>query len=585
MNKDLKKQHNKTHSNINETPNKTHKHKKKKDSFFYSTSKKTNLRRSSLLIIPNPNLTEEKSKRTKRNSLYKEPYKNPRNQINNIFKEKEEKAIKKVENIKRSVQIKILCKERTKLKKMLVLTRDTASLRLLSQKILRLNNKISRLIGINEGMYPTPEKKKKKIRLKNNKNEDSDEEYKEYGIEEYKFDNPLLKKIRRINNYLKIGEIIHEGKIIDIHTVVSAIRDKPSFMFQRDEENLLFNPSTDYSNNKRKMGISTIFSKSFHPVGFTKKSFLENEKKESLSNSNFNDILYQLDEKNKNKNLTMSSSPKNKFKGKYLELSPNDNYNLSQKNTATNSAKSRPKSSRVTFSFNKNKERNTFCLTETNYHTNSNSINNSRFNTINNNSIDDKNINVKNKINEILNDTNIIKESLNNNYIENNKPKKKKVDLLLKLANKLAKPKLIPKPKKKKDISQEEEYIIKLKTIPKSCKEEFRSCFKEIIYQDRILNKPDPNDIDILEKKMKYLREQQKIKEEAYQTMYLLKENIFTGKEDDEVFKEEKVFDSYGNITGLEWLIKKKYVMDDKKKLTGAFNPKEKQDLKINYPA
>ena len=122
----------------------------------------------------------------------------------------------------------------------------------------------------------------------------------------------------------------------------------------------------------------------------------------------------------------MSSSPKNKFKGKYLELSPNDNYNLSQKNTATNSAKSRPKSSRVTFSFNKNKERNTFCLTETNYHTNSNSINNSRFNTINNNSIDDKNINVKNKINEILNNTNIKKKNKNNNYIENNKKKKKK---------------------------------------------------------------------------------------------------------------------------------------------------------------
>ena len=116
-------------------------------------------------------------------------------------------------------------------------------------------------------------------------------------------------------------------------------------------------------------------------------------------------------------------------------------------------------------------------------------------------------------------------------------------------------------------------------------KNEFRDCFKEILYQDRILNKPDPNDVDILEEKMKYIKEQQKIKQEAYETMYLLKENIFTGKEDDEVFKEEKVFDSYGNITGLEWLIKKKYVMDDKKKLTGAFNPKEKQDLKINYPA
>ncbi len=579
--------HNKTKSNINETPHKSHHRKKKENTYFYSASKKTNQRRSSLLIQTIPNLTEDKSKNRniKRNSLYKEPYKNPRNQINTIFKEKEEEAKKKVENLKRSIQIKILCKERNKLKKMLVLTRDTASLRLLSQKILRLNNKIARLIGINEGMYPYPERKKKKIRLKDKNDQDSDDEYNEYGIEEYKFDYPLLKKIRRINNYLKIGDIIHDAKIIDIHTVISAIRDKPSFIFQRDEENLLFNSSTNYTNDKRKMGTSTVFSKSFHPVGFTKKSYIENAKNKVLSNSNFNDILYQLDDKNKRKNLTLSSSPKNKFKGKYLDLSPYNINDSSQKNTATNSAKSRPKSSRVTFTLNSNKEKNTFCLTETNYHTHSNSINNSRFYTNNNSLIDDKNVCFKKKVNEILNDTNIIKESLCRNYIDIGKPKKKKADLLLKLANKLAKPQLIPKKKKKEDLSQEEEYIIKLKTIPKSCKDEFRNCFKEILYQDRILNKPDPGDIDILEEKMKYLKEQQKIKEEAYQTMYLLKEHIFTGKEDDEVFKEEKVFDSYGNITGLEWLIKKKYIMDDKKKLTGAFNPKEKQDLKINYPA
>ena len=40
MNKDIKKQHNKTHSNINETPNKTHKHKKKKTLFFIQHQKK-----------------------------------------------------------------------------------------------------------------------------------------------------------------------------------------------------------------------------------------------------------------------------------------------------------------------------------------------------------------------------------------------------------------------------------------------------------------------------------------------------------------------------------------------------------------
>ena len=83
---------------------------------------------------------------------------------------------------------------------------------------------------------------------------------------------------------------------------------------------------------------------------------------------------------------------------------------------------------------------------------------------------------------------------------------------------------------------------------------------------------------------MKYLNEQKKIQLEAFRTMYLLKENILTGKEDDEVFKEEKIFDNYGNITGLEWLIKKKYILDDKKKLIGAFNPQEKNIFDICYP-
>ena len=33
--------------------------------------------------------------------------------------------------------------------------------------------------------------------------------------------------------------------------------------------------------------------------------------------------------------------------------------------------------------------------------------------------------------------------------------------------------------------------------------------------------------------------------------MYLLKQNILIGKEDDEFFKEEKIVDNYGNIAGL----------------------------------
>ena len=62
------------------------------------------------------------------------------------------------------------------------------------------------------------------------------------------------------------------------------------------------------------------------------------------------------------------------------------------------------------------------------------------------------------------------------------------------------------------------------------------------------------------------------------------KENFFTGKEDQQVFKEEMVFDNYGNINSLEWLIKKHHVLDNSSKFIGAYNPKEKLNLCIHYP-
>ena len=236
---------------------------------------------------------------------------------------------------------------------------------------------------------------------------------------------------------------------------------------------------------------------------------------------------------------------------------------------------------------------NTYSLTEISTFTNSNKNNNyiHKFNFLHKKKNLFKNEkNMKNEIKEILNDTKIIKDSIVDKIEKNYSQEPKYNDkVLLKLANKLYKPKKINykifKKQDENELTLENEYVRKLKKIPKSCKEEYRDCFKEILYQDRILNKNNPKEIDILDERMKYLHEQKKIQEEAYKTMYLLKENILTGKEDDEVFKEEKIFDSYGNITGLEWLIKKKYVMDEKKKLTGAFNPKEKTHFIINYPA
>ena len=121
------------------------------------------------------------------------------------------------------------------------------------------------------------------------------------------------------------------------------------------------------------------------------------------------------------------------------------------------------------------------------------------------------------------------------------KSKKKNYNILLQLANKI-KPKSAIIKKKKKFISQENEYVKRLKLIPKSCKEEYRECFKKILYEDRLLNHPQKKDVNIINEKMQFLKELKNIKEEAQKTMFILRENILTGREDKDVFKEEKNF-------------------------------------------
>ena len=88
---------------------------------------------------------------------------------------------------------------------------------------------------------------------------------------------------------------------------------------------------------------------------------------------------------------------------------------------------------------------------------------------------------------EILNNTKIIKESIEYKIEKNNSIKQKDNEkVLLKLANKLYKPKKINykifNHQNEEELTLENEYVRKLKKIPKSCKDEFRDCFKEILY-------------------------------------------------------------------------------------------------------
>ena len=202
------------------------------------------------------------------------------------------------------MEINILSKERAKLKKLLILTTDIFSLRILSQKIMKLNNRINKLFNINEGLLNEPEEKIKKIKKKKTKKNNNNNNYDDDDSSDFSEDEeenlPIYNKMKRLNNYLKIDEIYHEGKIIDIHTVISAIKDKPNFVFQRNEKNKFYLPSTNYI-NKRKFGNSTIFDKSFKPVGFTNKSINDIKNKKSLK-KNFDELYFNIFEENKNKN-------------------------------------------------------------------------------------------------------------------------------------------------------------------------------------------------------------------------------------------------------------------------------------------
>ena len=540
-------------------------------------NKSQNNNKTGKKLLGNDKSSSNYSKILNRSFLVKSS-KNFNSNIHNIFFENENKAEIKVLNNRRKLEITYLCKERARLQKVLSLTKDITSLRLISQRITNLNKKLLKLIKIKENTDSKSEKPKIKVKkiLKNNFT-DSEKENSEYSENEYKSDIPLLKKIKKVNNYLKINDIIQIGKVIDLHTNIVTIKDKPSYIYQREKEPSLFNPSIDLSSEKRKLGITTIFNRSFRPIGFTHKSYLENEKKDILQNT-FDDIFYNIEEKSKRRNSSISASIKKS----------NEKNDISQRKTATCSARSKQKKPKVNLVLG-NKQKKKLNLSD---YINNDDLNNStskiNINTLNNNNskldLSDNRSNsfIKSKINQILNDSYIIKDSIEQKIQKEEKPKKKNDNILLKLANKI-KPKTSIIKKNKKIISQENEYVKRLKLIPKSCKEEYRECFKKILYEDRILNHPQKKDVNIINEKMQFLKELKNIKEEAQKTMFILRENILTGREDKDVFKEEKIYGNYGNITGLEYLIRKKTVLYNKKKINGAYNPKDKP-LVINYP-
>ena len=135
-----------------------------------------------------------------------------------------------------------------------------------------------------------------------------------------------------------------------------------------------------------------------------------------------------------------------------------------------------------------------------------------------------------------------------------------------------------------KTYDNDEEYFANvLKMIQRICKELFRETFKKMLTADRILHKVDPLKENSFDMKLRYIKEQEEFKKETFKNMFLLRENVENGKED-EIFFEDGMFDDFDDLDSLKWLIKKKNILTKHSKLTGAYNPKEKMNFNIHYP-
>ena len=490
----------------------------------------------------------------------------------------ENERILKLKNKQRENIMKQLMINRRKIKEIMVFTNNSNSINILSNRIESINNQILRLIKLINGEDVPSKPKKKKSGNKNLEIDDKYDKYLNFNKHSFRF----------VNKFLKICDILRECKIMDIKSIANVIKDKPNFDCLRSKSVNEYVPKTEYTKNNRKYYNQTLYKKSFKINGFTS---YNNEENTLNLHENFNDILFDIENNN-------SASQRNfsKIKNQLNTISTNQ----SDKNKFNNTSFNHSISCRINSSKNKSKK---FNLNKKN---NSIKLKLDDSSEINQNSQIEKKSrdNIKNDINElsnkiahVLNDGNIIKESLLLEIKENEqKPEKKNKSHLLKIADKIyakedlkRNPSKIPKRKKYSKpnliLNLENEFVKELKIIPKSIRPEFREIFKKMLTEDRILNKRDPRYMNAYEQKMLYIHEQEQFKKEANQNMFTLKDNVFSGNEDYEVFKNEMDFDNYGNLSSLEWLLcKQKLLYSNKNRLIGAYNPKEKLHFNINYP-
>ena len=185
-------------------------------------------------------------------------------------------------------------------------------------------------------------------------------------------------------------------------------------------------------------------------------------------------------------------------------------------------------------------------------------------------------------INRVINDCNIIDKFLRNkdSYQRDSFHKIDKEEILLKLADRLKKNK-IRKLKtysrgKKTGIIPDDKIVFeqKLEKIKGVAKKFFREVYKQILFEKRILNKVErKNIIDAIEEKQTKKKLSEQFKKEAKEKMILTHNNMVTEEDDKKLLEEQRrMFDFYGNLDGLEWLITKRHIMDFEKRINKRAN-------------
>ena len=178
----------------------------------------------------------------------------------------------------------------------------------------------------------------------------------------------------------------------------------------------------------------------------------------------------------------------------------------------------------------------------------------------------------KQLIDRIINDGFIINDYIKSNRLNTRKKEKKKDKelILLKLDERL---KIIREKnnnikKQRKHITDEDIFKGKLSLIPGYAKKFFREVYNKILFENRVLSKNKENNLEhAMEALVTRKKLNQEFKKETIKRMKITNDFFVTEKDDQNLIEEQKkLFDFYGNLDGLEWLIMKKNIINYGKK-------------------